>query len=183
MPRPLEELLEEARELEIPDAESKVLIIDDEESVLLVLEQVIGKSGYQVATEASGLAAIEQLKKPDDPPRVVLVDKNLHDTTGMEVIRAGKQAHPDTEFIMITGYASMKSVQEAMDLGAFGYLEKPFHEIKLVVRSVRAAMAKNHAAAQNALLLTRLRESYKELYEAKVKADTIHRTTAPKNAE
>ncbi|MDQ7838547.1 MAG: sigma-54 dependent transcriptional regulator [Thermodesulfobacteriota bacterium] len=112
---------------------SRILIVDDEEITLENLEHVLKKEGYEVAAVSSGMQALKHLEA--SPFDLVLTDLKMKKVDGMEILEKVKQRHPDTEVIMITGYATVSSAIEAMKKGAFHYVAKPFKldEIRLVV--------------------------------------------------
>jgi two-component system, cell cycle sensor histidine kinase and response regulator CckA len=120
---------------------AKILVVDDEPVVQLLLEEVLAQDGHSVTIAgdaAAASAALDTLGEID----VALVDKNLPDRSGLEVIRQVKQRQPDAEVIMITGYPSLDSAIEAMRVGAFDYLVKPFGDINDLRVKVRNACEK-----------------------------------------
>ncbi|MDP2158114.1 MAG: sigma-54 dependent transcriptional regulator, partial [Nitrospirota bacterium] len=112
--------------------DKKILIIDDDESIIWVIKKALEPAGYKVSSRtrlASGLRAAEE-KTP-----VILLDLILPDGNGLDGLRELRASHPDTIVIMITANAMMDSTITAMKEGAYDYLEKPFdiEELKLVV--------------------------------------------------
>jgi DNA-binding NtrC family response regulator len=110
-----------------------ILIVDDEEIAVRNLNLVMQREGYEVTTATSGpegLALIE--RRPFD---LVLTDLRMEKVDGMELLRAGRASHPDTEVIVITGHATTETAVAAMKQGAFHYVAKPFHldEVRQVV--------------------------------------------------
>ncbi len=110
----------------------KVLIIDDDESIVWVIKKALEPLGYKITSRtrlASGLRAIE------DSPHVVLLDLILPDGNGIEGLREIRSSDPDIAVIMITANAQMESTITAMKEGAYDYLEKPFdiEELRIVV--------------------------------------------------
>ena len=91
-------------------------------------------------------------------PPLALVDKNLPDISGLELIAEQKLQHPNTEFIMITGYASLDSAVKAMEMGAFSYLTKPFADMDMVMDRIRAALEVNTLRFETSLLRDRLND-------------------------
>jgi len=176
----LSELFQEVNDFQIPLPDSYIMIVDDDEAMRDVLVKWITRQGMPVITAESGEQALEKLQAADPLPRVAFVDKNLPGIDGIEVISQGKEHAPDTEFIVITGYASTKSVIDAMDAGAFGYIAKPFPRLEVLNARLYAALEKNLAVHQNTMLLTRLRETYKELYDTKVEVEMLDDLVASK---
>jgi len=110
----------------------KILIIDDDESIIWVIKKALEPFGYKITSRtrlASGLRAV------DDHPHLVLLDLILPDGNGLEGLREIRSADPDITVIMITANAKMESTITAMKEGAYDYLEKPFdiEELKIVV--------------------------------------------------
>ena len=101
-----------------------VLIADDEESMREFLEIVIGNEGYGVKTVAGGEEAIEVLKA--EKPRVFIQDLRMGGLDGMELLEKAKEIDPDLPVIVITAYSTWNTAVDAMRLGAFDYLKKPF---------------------------------------------------------
>ncbi len=138
----------------------RVLIVDDEEVLLQMLHEVL-ISEYELATSETGEQAFDFLQRYSAD--VVLVDKNLPGITGLELLKKIKKRSPDVEVIMITGYASLESALEALRLGAYDYLLKPFDDISLVSEKVRRAMEKRELEKERRGLLEQLMVSNEEL--------------------
>lgn len=111
------------------NSRGSVLVIDDEKSILTVLEQYLSKRGFSVETAATGGAALKllELKEYD----VALVDLKLPDKTGLELLGMVKSAHPDMKCIIMTAFASLESTIEALRMNAFDYIQKPFDLVKI----------------------------------------------------
>ena len=114
---------------------ARVLIVDDEKSMRDLLSITLEKEGYDVASATGGEAAIEMLHR--DSVDVVITDLRMPKVDGLQVLRAAKEISPDTTVIMITAVASTESAVEAMKLGAYDYITKPFKldEVNLIVRN------------------------------------------------
>src|SRR5690606_6040348 len=103
---------------------ARLLIVDDERIALRNLEHVLAKEGYDVVATQSGRHALELVdSRPFD---LVLTDLKMDKVDGMQLLQHCKARHPDLEVIMITGYATLESAVEAMKVGAFHYIAKPF---------------------------------------------------------
>ena len=103
---------------------AKILIVDDERVALKNLEYIMKKEGYEVVGTQSGSNAIRYLD--EQPFDVVLTDMRMEKVDGMQVLKKCRERHPDTEVIMITGYATLEAAVETMKRGAFSYIAKPF---------------------------------------------------------
>jgi DNA-binding NtrC family response regulator len=106
----------------------RILIVDDEESILDLLERFMEKLGYQADLATNVESALELMQHHDYD--IILTDKNMPDVDGsmeggMTLIRFARENLPSAEVIMITGYATVETAVEAMKLGAFDYIMKP----------------------------------------------------------
>lgn len=115
---------------------SRVLVVDDEEIARTNLEYILRKDGYQVATAASGLEALNRLREQEFD--VVLTDLKMEKMDGLQLLEAVKQVAPATEIIMITGYATVATAVDALRKGAAHYLSKPINldELRASVREI-----------------------------------------------
>lgn len=121
------------------DRKPMVLVVDDEEVARRNLEHILSRENYTVVTAASGTEAFEKLAQAEFD--VVLTDFRMEKVDGMEVLARIKMRSPNTEVIMITGYATIDTAVEAMKKGAFHYIPKPF-KIDDVRATVRQALDK-----------------------------------------
>lgn len=116
-----------------------ILIVDDEEIALRNLQHLMNKEGYQVTAVQNGVDALQLLQQ--NRYDVVLTDLRMEKVDGMQILQSARSLHPNTEVIMITGYATTDTAVEAMKQGAFYYIAKPFR-IEEVRKVVREAMEK-----------------------------------------
>src|SRR6267143_6100897 len=116
-------------------AKARVLLVDDEKSMRDLLSITLEKEGYDVLTAAGGEAAIEALRR--DVTDAVITDLRMPKVDGLQVLRAAKEISPDVAVIVITAVASTETAVEAMKLGAYDYITKPFKldEVSLIVRN------------------------------------------------
>ncbi len=112
----------------------KILIVEDEELARENLRYILSKEPYEIEAVGSGSQALEMLQRNDYD--LVLTDLRMEKVDGMEVLSKTKAQRPATEVIMITGYATVDSAIEAMKLGAFHYIPKPYkiEEVRALVR-------------------------------------------------
>ena len=112
----------------------RILVIDDEESIRDSMSQFLHKEGYRITTTASGQEGLKLFGA--EAFQVVFVDLRLPGMTGLDVLSRIKEAGPETQVILITGYASIESAVEAMKRGAFDYVTKPFtpEEVRVITR-------------------------------------------------
>src|SRR5439155_23987577 len=104
-------------------AMSSILIVDDEPVVLDVLKRLLEEEGREIALAGSPDEAMQIAAR--GPLDVALVDKNLQGASGLDLSRKLKGLQPELEVILITGYASLDTAIEAVQIGAFDYLTKP----------------------------------------------------------
>ncbi len=143
---------------------ARILIVDDEKIALKNLEHVMRKEGYEVVGTQSGQNALRLLEEQRFD--VVLTDLRMEKVDGMQILKRCHELYPDTEVIMITGYATLESAVNAMKHGAFHYIAKPFKldEVRKVVKEAYEKVRLKHENAQ-------LREQI-EKYQGKVKIIT-----------
>ncbi|MBF0181614.1 MAG: sigma-54-dependent Fis family transcriptional regulator [Magnetococcales bacterium] len=131
-----------------------VLIVDDEAIAMRNLAHVMRKEGYRTTALEDGQEAVALLRRQTFD--VVLTDLRMEGSDGMEVLRVCKQRAPESEVILITGFATLESAVEAMREGAFFYIAKPFR-LDEVRKVVREAMQKVHLRRENRDLREKLR--------------------------
>ncbi|HET9425405.1 MAG TPA: sigma-54 dependent transcriptional regulator [Gemmatimonadaceae bacterium] len=102
---------------------AKILIVDDEQSILMLLQEALTKWGYQVAGASTGAEALEAVR--GGLFDAAIMDVRMPDMSGIDLLRAVK-AHDDTiEVVIMTGYPTISSAVEALKDGAYDYLSKP----------------------------------------------------------
>ena len=114
---------------------ARILVVDDEDSVVLTIRAILQLDGYDVFTATSVAKARELLRAEDFD--LVLTDLRMEDGDGLDVMRAAHERVPDTVAIMLTGYASLESAIQALRVGAYDYLLKPSE-----VEELRATVAR-----------------------------------------
>ncbi len=115
---------------------SSILIVDDDPDPRKILSDIFKAEGIMPIAVETGKAALKIAK--DEMPAVALIDLKLEDMSGLEVMKEIKKRSPCTECIVLTGYASKESAIEATNLGAYGYLEKPYDIDQLLVMIKRS---------------------------------------------
>lgn len=123
----------------------RILIVEDDELARDNLCYILSKERYEIEAVGSGSQALELLQRNDYD--LVLTDLRMEKVDGMEVLARTKTHRPATEVIMITGYATVDSAIEAMKLGAFHYIAKPY-KIEEVRALVRQALEKKRLRDQ-----------------------------------
>jgi two-component system response regulator PilR (NtrC family) len=118
-----------------------LLIVDDEEGIREMLDILLTREGYTVATAGSGLEALALFKQTPFP--VVLTDIRMRPMDGLSLLKSIKALRPQTEVIMISAYANQETAMEAMNEGAYDFFPKPFdnQELKQVVKDALSKAA------------------------------------------
>jgi len=122
------------------NADTKVLVVDDEQVVLDSVRKHLKRGGYEIRTVLSGPEAVEVLDS--GWPEVVITDLMMPGMDGLELLARVRESHSEIPVIMITGYATMRTALQALRQGAFDYIAKPFTRAELqgvVVRAARQA--------------------------------------------
>ncbi len=111
-----------------------ILIVDDEEFIRLTLKRIYSEEPYRVFLEGNGASALKTAE--EEAIDLALLDLNLPDMSGLDILKELKKSNPGILVIMITGYASVESAVEALKLGAYDYIKKPFKAdaIRLITR-------------------------------------------------
>ena len=124
---------------------ARIVIIDDDPSILGLMVQVCRQMGHEVEARGSGregMAVVGEVR-----PELLLVDLKIPDMNGLEVIQECRREYPGTAVVMVTGFASVETAVEAMKLGAFDYLTKPF-ELDDLRRTVERALTQGREAGR-----------------------------------
>ncbi|MFH1842910.1 MAG: response regulator [bacterium] len=112
-----------------PDEQRTVLFVDDEQIVLDSAHKLLRKESFQLTTVTSASAGLEQLEQGGI--QVVLTDLMMPGMDGMEFLQRVKASWPAVPVVMVTGYATISTAMQAMKLGAFDYIAKPFTRSEL----------------------------------------------------
>jgi two-component system, response regulator, stage 0 sporulation protein F len=102
----------------------KVLIVDDQYGIRILLNEVLQKEGYDTYQAANGLQALEIVQ--ENVPDLILLDMKIPGMDGIEILKRVKALYPDMKVIIMTAYGELDMIQEAMDLGAITHFAKPF---------------------------------------------------------
>jgi two-component system response regulator HydG len=139
-------------------AMSKVLVVDDQRNMRTTLALMLRAAGYEVDEASDGVQGAEFGAR--GAYDVVLTDLRMGSQDGIGVLKAVKDAESNSEVIVMTAYGTIESAVEAMRLGAFDYIQKPFTEEELLVK-VQRAIEKRMLEGHVQLLTTEFRERYK----------------------
>ena len=122
-----------------PSKAARVLIVDDEAGLLEMLAIVLQRSGYEVRTAGDERGALEAFRA--ERPDLVLLDLRLGNDDGLQVLRRMKEADPTVPVVVITAYSTWDNAVEAMRLGAYDFIKKPFEDNQQVREVVSRALA------------------------------------------
>jgi len=138
---------------------ARILIVEDELIALENLDHVLRKEGYDTVAVESGAQAFKELEKEEFD--LVLTDLRLQQVDGMQILERTRELYPDTEVIVITGYATVATAVEAMQRGAYHYLPKPYKidEVRILVRKA----LEKRGLRQEVLELKRQVQSQKDI--------------------
>lgn len=114
---------------------ARILVVDDEAPALKNLTHLLRREGHEVTACQSGATGFQELQQHEF--EVLLTDLRMKGLDGMALLRRAKTLQPECEVIVITAYATLNAVVEAMKMGAFHYIAKPYRldEVRQVVKS------------------------------------------------
>ncbi len=124
----------------------KILIVDDEINICMLLSKFLTRNGFDVKTATSGSSAFDILSK--ETFNLVLSDFRLEDTDGREILKKIKSSYPGTGVIIITGYSDIKLAVELIKMGAYDYITKPLYPDE-ILNTVNKALETQEALAEN----------------------------------
>ena len=136
----------------------KIVIIDDELAMVEVISTLCRENGHQVFPFNSAERALEEL--PGINPQVVIADIKMEKVTGFDVLQECRRSLPQTAVILITAYASVEKAVEAMKLGAYDFITKPF-KIDELKFTVQRALDYQSAVRENVYLKKEVKNRYR----------------------
>jgi len=119
---------------------AKLVIIDDEAAILELMTKLCKAAGHQVVGCTTGIDGIAAIRA--NAPDLVIVDLRIGDVNGLDLVSMCNEQFPKTAVIMVTGHGSVETAVEAMRLGAFDYLTKPF-DLGDLIKTVNQALQSN----------------------------------------
>lgn len=138
-----------------------VYIVDDEASIRSILTEALGTAGYQTRDFPSADDAIKVIE--EEPPHVILSDIRMPGMSGMDLLEAVRKLSEDIQFIIMTSHASLDTALQAIKLGAYDYLHKPFEDLGDVLVTVDRAIQVLYLEFENEQLLDELENKNKAL--------------------
>ena len=141
----------------------RILIIDDERPILLTLEALLGRYGYQVETAATAAAGLKLLKTK--VPALVLLDLQLPDAEGLQMLDQIKSEFPDTPVVILTAHDSLNNAIESIKRGAYHFISKPYAPEELL-SLVEKALEKQSLLRETAELRQKTEQLEKRLSDS-----------------
>jgi len=135
----------------------RVLVVDDEPMIVSLLSTILREKGWDVTEARSGTEAIDQLDRSRFD--VILTDLVMPGDSGIDLLRAAKEIHPDVEVILMSGYATADTAIEAMRNGAFHYIMKPLKPDE-VVHLLEKAYTQGQLQRENRFLKSEIRAAH-----------------------
>lgn len=136
---------------------SRILVVDDEESIREFLEIMLKKEGFEVSLAEDGARAKEMIQKKSYD--MVISDLQMPNMNGIELLKFVKDTAPDTVFMMITAFGTTETAVEAMKMGAYDYITKPF-KIDEVRLNINNALRSRNLEVENKSLKKELVKEY-----------------------
>lgn len=133
-----------------------LVIVDDEPVILQILSAVFEDGPWRVTTCASGQQALDVMD--EQGVDLLITDKNLPDVSGLQLLERCREINDLAEVIIITGYASLETALNALELDAFDYVLKPLNNVFDIKRKVQRASEKQDFAMENRRLIAELSE-------------------------
>jgi two-component system, response regulator, stage 0 sporulation protein F len=120
----------------VVEQQKRILVVDDEENARIALSKILTREGYEVASAGNGYEALNYLQGKE--VELIITDINMPEMNGLSFLRELSRSHPDSNVIMVTAYGEVESYIEAMNLGAFEYINKPvkIDELKKIIRKI-----------------------------------------------
>lgn len=140
-----------------PNPLKRVLVVDDEPMIVSLLSTILREKGWDVTGAHSGTEGIDQLDRARYD--VILTDLVMPGDTGIDLLRAAKEIHPDVEVILMTGYATADTAIEAMRTGAFHYIMKPLKPEE-VVHLLEKAYSQRQLQRENRFLKSEIHAAH-----------------------
>ncbi len=139
-----------------------IVVADDEHVIRELVGRRLQQAGYEVQVAEDGVDALGIFER-EEFVNVLLTDLRMPQMDGVELLKRVKTRSPDTEVIIMTAYASTDTAIDAVRLGAFDYLQKPFEHVDDVAHKVKMALRQQSLEFQNREMLRKLEELNKGL--------------------
>lgn len=156
--------------------QARILVVDDEPSIRLLLAEELAQEGYQVRSAGGGEEALAMLQERSFD--LILLDLKMPRIDGLQVMREARRLAPDTVVIMLTAYATLDSAIQAVRHGAHDYLLKP-STTEQILASVNEGLAKRRQRLRQQELIRRIEDTAHQLRSEEMKATAGGRAAPP----
>ena len=153
----------------------RILIIDDERQILMTLEALLGRHGYQPHTAATAAYGLRVLR--ESSPALVLLDLQLPDAEGLQMLEQIKREHPETQVIILTAHDSLNNAIESIKRGAYHFISKPYAPEELL-SLVEKALEKQSLLRETEQLREKTVQLEKRLEIAETKLAPVFKSKA-----
>jgi len=140
---------------------SRILLVEDEDTLRSVIGRVLRREGHEVVEAASAEEALESFR--DEPFPLVLTDIVMGGMTGLELLAKAKEIEPETIVVVVTSHSTSDNAIDALRSGAYDFLTKPFEDLEVVRAVVDRALENIQLVRENKRLMDRLERHAKEL--------------------
>ncbi|MBT0653609.1 response regulator [Geomobilimonas luticola] len=123
-------------EIALQRDQKRILVVDDEENARIGLSRLLAKEGFLVDSVSNGYEALNYLRQQD--VNLIVTDINMPEMNGINFLKELNKSFPKSNVIMVTAYGGVESYIEAMNLGAFEYINKPvkMEELKSILKKI-----------------------------------------------
>lgn len=135
----------------------EILFVDDDKAILKMVSRYLTREGYSVSLADSGRMALDMLEKKKYD--IVFTDFRMPEMDGIELLTAIKKSSPETEVVVVTGHGTMETAFEAMKIGSYDYLQKPF-KLDLLKLIIDRITEEKRLKGERALLKSRIKERH-----------------------
>src|SRR5437899_4821806 len=158
----------------------RILIIDDERPILLTLEALLNRHGFQTETAATAAAGLKALK--NKPAALVLLDRQLPDAEGLQMLDQIKTERPETQVIILTAHDTLNNAIESIKRGAFHCISKPYAPEELL-RLMEKALEKQSLLRETQQLREKTVELEKRLEIAETRLTPVFKSKSMQEIE
>jgi diguanylate cyclase (GGDEF)-like protein len=139
----------------------RILVVDDEATVRLIIKKVLQEEGHEVTEVTSGEAALEAYRR--EPFPLIITDVLMDKMSGIDLLNEVRVLDQDSLVVIMTSQASLEMATSALRAGAYDFLVKPFAQLSLVSTVVNRALDKLNLLRRNSTLMSRLKQNMEEL--------------------
>src|SRR5436853_2877347 len=158
----------------------RILIIDDERPILLTLEALLSRHGFEIETASTAAAGLKALK--NKAASLVLLDLQLPDAQGLEMLEEIKTERPETQVIILTAHDTLNNAIESIKRGAFDFISKPYAPEELV-SLVEKALEKQSLLQETKTLRKKTEELEKRLELAETRFTPVFKRKSMQEIE